>query len=84
MVTNGQSWAMMGSVVVAMVTTVILSDTVKYYDHFGFTDKKLAIGLAVGTLAVLYVSPSCRSWRQISSCYYNSPSQSLFLPRTSY
>jgi hypothetical protein len=52
---------MMGSVVVAMVTTVILSDTVKYYDHFGFTDKKLAIGLGFGTLAVLYVSSLCRS-----------------------
>jgi hypothetical protein len=52
---------MMGSVVVAMVTTVILSDTVKYYDHFGFTDKKLAIGLAVGTLAVLCVPSRYRS-----------------------
>ena len=46
---------MMASVFVGMVTTVIISDTVKYYDHFGFTDKKSAIGLGVGTVAVLYV-----------------------------
>jgi len=46
---------MMASVFVCMVTTVIISDTVKYYDHFGFTDKKSAIGLGVGTVAVLYV-----------------------------
>jgi len=52
---------MMGSVIVAMVTTVILSDTVRYYDHFGFSDKKLAIGLGIGTLAVLYVSSRYRS-----------------------
>ena len=46
---------MMASVFVGMVTTVIISDTVKYYDHFGVTDKKLAIGLGVGTIAVLHV-----------------------------
>jgi len=44
---------MMGSVLVAMVTTVILSETVKYYDHYGMTDKKIAVGLGIGTLAVL-------------------------------
>ena len=65
---------MMGSVVVAMVTTVILSDTVKYYDHFGFTDRKLAIGLGFGTLAVLYVSLLCRSLYKISSRNHNCSS----------
>jgi hypothetical protein len=52
---------MMSAVIVALVTTVILSDTVKYYDHFGCTDKKLAVGLGVGTLGVLYVLVSSSS-----------------------
>ena len=52
---------MVASVLVCMVTAVIISDTVKYYDHFGVTDKKLAIGLGVGTMAVLYVQSPYRS-----------------------
>jgi len=47
---------MMGAVFVAIVTAVIMSDTVKYYDHFGVSDRKMAIGLGIGTIAATYVS----------------------------
>jgi len=46
----------MGAVFVAIVTAVIVSDTVKYYDHFGVSDRKIAIGLGIGTIAATYVS----------------------------
>jgi len=46
----------MGAVFVAIVTAVIVSDTVKYYDHFGVSDRKMAIGLGIGTIAATYIS----------------------------
>jgi hypothetical protein len=49
---------MIGSVFVALVTTKIISDTVRYYDHYGYTDPVVATGIGVGTTAALYV-PRC-------------------------
>jgi hypothetical protein len=53
-----QSWAMIGSVFVALVTTKTISDTVRYYDHYGYTDRVIVTGIGIGTSAALYVHVS--------------------------
>lgn len=45
-----QQWSMVGSACVAIVTTKILRDTVKYYDYYGYhAQPKVAIGIGIGT-----------------------------------
>jgi hypothetical protein len=44
-----QGWSVMGSVAAALLLAKILSDTVKYYDHFGFMNIKTGVAIAFGT-----------------------------------
>jgi hypothetical protein len=44
-----QGWSVMGSVAAALLLAKILSDTVKYYDHFGFMNVKTGVAIAFGT-----------------------------------
>ena len=44
-----QGWSVMGSVAAALLLAKILSDTVKYYDHFGFKNIKTGVAIAIGT-----------------------------------
>ena len=60
----------MGAVFVAIVTAVIVSDTVKYYDHFGVSDRKMAIGLGLGTIAATYVFSMVSSEWADSSAHF--------------
>jgi len=34
----------------------ILSDTVKYYDHYGYKNIKMALAISLGTLVAWYIS----------------------------
>jgi len=44
---------MIGSVLVAIVTTKIISDTVRYYDHYGYTDRVIGTAIGLGTSAAV-------------------------------
>ena len=44
-----QGWSALGSAAVCMLFTKILSDTVRYYDHYGYKNVKVATAIAIGT-----------------------------------
>jgi len=70
----------MGAVFVAIVTAVIISDTVKYYDHFGVSDRKMAIGLGLGTIAATYVFSMVSSEWADSSAHFAITIAQVSLP----
>jgi len=55
-----QGWSAIGSAAVMLALAKILSDTVKYYDHYGYKNIKMALAISLGTLVAWYVPPSSR------------------------
>jgi hypothetical protein len=52
-----QGWSAIGSAAVMIALAKILSDTVKYYDHHGFKNIKMALAIALGTFIAWSVPP---------------------------
>jgi hypothetical protein len=58
---------------------MILSDTVKYYDHYGFKNIKVASAIAVGTFVAWYVPSGFKGTWLMSSVHVGITSAQVCL-----